>query len=160
MNLHRIMISSEGNFRKHPLVSMVIKRAVLKTLRKEKIPCSCEVSILLTDDDLIRKLNSEYRSVDRSTDVLSFPVNELVPGAFVADDCEVNFDSGRVILGDVVISVPHCEKQAIEYGHSFYREVTYLTVHSVLHLLGYDHTDEGVMKKQMRSREKEILGER
>ena len=91
---------------------------------------------------------------------LSFPENEFDHGSFNEDICEFDHSSGRYILGDIVISVPKCEQQGKELGHSVYKEVEYLTVHSMLHLLGYDHMDEGEMKKQMRSREKIIMGEK
>lgn len=102
--------------------------------------------------------NLETRGVDRPTDVLSFPMFELSPGekprAEWADP-----DTGKVFLGDMVISLERANEQAEEYGHSLERELCYLTVHSVLHLLGYDHLDEGPMKRQMREREEKILTE-
>ena len=97
--------------------------------------------------------------MDRPTDVLSFPQNELIPGRFDAAGCERDMDSGAVLLGDMMISVPRCQAQGLEYGHGYRRELMYLTVHSVLHLLGYDHVDEGEMKAQMRAREKAIMGD-
>ena len=80
-------------------------------------------------------------------------------GRFDAALCERDLDTGAILLGDMMISLPRCEEQGIEFGHGFDREIQYLTVHSVLHLLGYDHVDEGPMKAQMRAREKEILGD-
>ena len=97
--------------------------------------------------------------MDRPTDVLSFPQNELEPGRFDPADCERDLDTGAVLLGDMMISLPRCEAQGQEFGHGFKREIMYLTVHSVLHLLGYDHMDEGEMKAQMRAREKAIMGD-
>ena len=156
---HRIDFSVKGHFHKHLLTRCSIRSAVCRTLNAEGIQDPCEISVLLTDDEEIRSINSSFRSVDKATDVLSFPNSELLPGAFSSEDCEFNNDTGRFVLGDIVLSVPHCETQAKEYGHSFYREIRYLTVHSVLHLLGYDHMDEGEMKKAMRTREKLIMGE-
>ena len=95
--------------------------------------------------------------MDRATDVLSFPMNELTPGAFDPDACEWDYETDRAMLGDMVISMERCAEQAETYGHSFAHEVSYLTVHSVLHLLGYDHVDEGEDKRRMRAREKEIM---
>ena len=156
---HRIDFSNKGTFHKHLFTKPNIHKAVFSTLKEEGIREACEISVLLCDDEEIRRINSSFRSVDKSTDVLSFPENELIPGSFSAENCDVNCDSGRIILGDIVLSIPHCENQAKEYGHSFYREIRYLTVHSVLHLLGYDHMDDGDMKKMMRDREKLIMGE-
>ena len=137
----------------------LIKKAVNRALDAEKIDAPCIVSVLLTDDEGIREMNRQFRDTDRSTDVLSFPLNELQPGEFDADICETDPGTGSVMLGDILINIPQCAVQGEEFGHGFDRELTYLTVHSVLHLLGYDHTDEGEMKKQMRRREKEIMGE-
>ena len=137
----------------------LIKKAVNMALDAEKIDAPCIVSVLLTDDEGIREMNRQFRDTDRSTDVLSFPLNELQPGEFDADICETDPGTGSVMLGDILINIPQCAVQGEEFGHGFDRELTYLTVHSVLHLLGYDHTDEGEMKKQMRRREKEIMGD-
>ena len=109
------------------------------------------------DDAVIHTINREQRGVDRATDVLSFPMNELTPGAFDPDACEWDYETDRAMLGDMVISMERCVEQAGTYGHSFAHEVSYLTVHSVLHLLGYDHVDEGEDKRRMRAREKEIM---
>ena len=84
-------------------------------------------------------------------------MNELTPGAFDPDTCEWDYETDRAMLGDMVISMERCAEQAGTYGHSFAHEVSYLTVHSVLHLLGYDHVDEGEDKRRMRAREKEIM---
>ena len=97
------------------------------------------------------------RQVDRPTDVLSFPANELTPGEFDAEMCDIDPETGRAFLGDMAISLEKCAAQAEEYGHSFERELMYLTVHSTLHLLGYDHVDEAEMKRQMRAREEIIM---
>ena len=125
----------------------------------EGVARPCAVNIRICDDDAIHEINREYRGVDRATDVLSFPMTELTPGEFDADECERDMDTGAVLLGDMMISVPRCEAQGEEFGHGYEREIMYLTVHSILHLLGYDHVDEGEMKRQMRAREKFIMGE-
>ena len=156
----RIDFSCDGSFRQHPFLRSRVRTAVRRTLRFENIKVPCNVSVLFTDNEGIRKINREFRNVDRETDVLSFPENEFSPGSFDKDTCEFDHSSGRYILGDIVISVPKCEQQGKEFGHSVYKEVEYLTVHSMLHLLGYDHVDEGEMKRQMRSREKIIMGEK
>ena len=137
----------------------LIKKAVNRALDAENIDAPCIVSVLLTDDEGIREMNRQFRDTERSTDVLSFPLNELQPGDFDADICEKDPGTGSVMLGDILINIPQCAVQGEEFGHGFDRELTYLTVHSVLHLLGYDHTDEGEMKKQMRRRETERMGD-
>lgn len=128
-------------------------------LDAEDVDVPCIVSVMLTDDEGIHAVNREFRGVDSATDVLSFPMNELTPGAFDAAMCERDMDTGAVLLGDMMISVPRCQAQGEEFGHGYEREIMYLTVHSVLHLLGYDHVDEGEMKRAMRAREKAIMGD-
>lgn len=134
-----------------------IRRAVLAALEGEEVDVPCVVEVCVTDDGGIRQTNLDTRGVDRPTDVLSFPMFELEPGekprAEWADP-----DTDKVLLGDMMISLERAEAQAKEFGHSPEREVCYLAVHSVLHLLGYDHLDEGPMKARMRQREEAILG--
>ena len=156
---HEIYVSRDVKHMGHNNAARLIKAAAVHALQAEKIPESCIISVMLTDDEGIRRVNREFRGIDKETDVLSFPLNELEPGAFDPALCERDLDSGAVLLGDMMISLPRCEEQGIEFGHGFDREIQYLTVHSVLHLLGYDHVDEGPMKAQMRAREKEILGD-
>ena len=156
---HEIYVSRERTGLGHRGAAARIKEAVRKTLEAEGVCVPCLVSVLLTDDEGIRRVNREFRQIDRATDVLSFPLNELSPGAFDPDVCEKDLDTGAVLLGDMLLSLPRGEEQGAEYGHGFEREIQYLTVHSVLHLLGYDHVDEGEMKAQMRAREKAIMGE-
>ena len=143
----------------HPQSTRLIRKAVEKVLEAEKIPAHCVVSVLLCDDEEIHNANRQFRNVDSATDVLSFPLNNLTPGAFCKEDCECEMETGAVLLGDIMLNLKRCEEQGEEYGHGFNHEIKYLTVHSVLHLLGYDHTDEGEMKKQMRAREKVIMEE-
>ena len=112
---------------------------------------------MLTNDDGIRAINLTQRGIDDATDVLSFPMNELTEGAFDASACERDPESGCILLGDMVLNLERCERQGEEYGHGFAHEISYLTVHSVLHLLGYDHLDEGARKRAMRAREKAII---
>lgn len=154
---HEIYVSREIKNLGHNNSAALIKKAVNMALSAEGIEESCIVSVMLTDDEGIRRVNREFRGIDSATDVLSFPMNELRPGGFDAEDCERDLDSGAILLGDMMISVPRCEKQGEEFGHGYDREIMYLTVHSILHLLGYDHVDEGEMKKQMRAREKAIM---
>jgi len=156
---NEILISREKTGLGHNNTAALVKKAVNRALAAEKIGVSCQVSVLLTDDEGIRAMNREYRNVDSATDVLSFPMNEPVPGAFDAESCEQDPETGVILLGDMMLNLKRCEEQGEEFGHGFDREIMYLTVHSVLHLLGYDHVDEGEMKKQMRAREKAIMGE-
>ena len=156
---HEIYVSREVTGLGHNNSAACIKKAVNMALDAEGVDVPCIVSVMLTDDEGIHSVNREFRNVDRPTDVLSFPMNELTPGAFDAAECERDMDTGAVLLGDMMISIPRCAAQGEEFGHGYERELMYLTVHSVLHLLGYDHVDEGPMKKQMRAREEAILAE-
>lgn len=157
---HEIYLSRERTGLGHNNSAALIKKAVNMALNAEKIDTPCLISVMLTDDEGIQAVNREFRGIDRATDVLSFPLNELTPGEFDPAACERDLDTGHVLLGDMMISVPRCQQQGEELGHGYERELQYLTVHSVLHLLGYDHVDEGEMKKQMRQREKEIMGDK
>lgn len=156
---HEIYISREVKGLGHNNSAACIKKAVNMALDAESVDVPCIVSVMLTDDEGIHAVNREFRGVDSATDVLSFPMNELTPGAFDAAMCERDMDTGAVLLGDMMISVPRCQAQGEEFGHGYEREIMYLTVHSVLHLLGYDHVDEGEMKRAMRAREKAIMGD-
>lgn len=130
---------------------MLLRRACHAVLVSENFEGSAEVNITFTDDDDIRQLNNQFRNLDRSTDVLSFPLGEN--GVY-----DVNPESGAKMLGDVVISVEHAVAQAEEYGHSLQREMAFLTVHSMLHLLGYDHENGGLEALRMREKEEDVLG--
>ena len=156
---HEVYVSREKKGLGHREAAGLIKRAAAMALTAEGIEIPCIISVMLTDDEGIRSVNREFREIDRATDVLSFPLNELTPGDFDPNDCERDPETGAVMLGDMMISLEHCEAQGREFGHGFGREIMYLTVHSVLHLLGYDHVDEGAMKRQMREREKAIMGD-
>ena len=157
--MNEISITRDKKNLGHNNAAVLVKKAINMALAAQGIEEDCAVSVLFTDDEGIRALNLEYRNVDSSTDVLSFPMAELVPGEFNPDDCEWDYELDMPILGDVVINLDRCAQQGEELGHGFEREVMYLTVHSILHLLGYDHVDEGEMKAQMRAREKAIMGD-
>ena len=136
----------------------LLRRVIPAALEAEGVPFPCEVDVLFTDDEGIHAINREQRDVDRPTDVLSFPMFNLTPGTPpTLDDVEVDPGTGLVPLGDMVLSLERAEAQGAEYGHGPEREAAYLAVHSVLHLLGYDHLDEGPRKAQMRAREEAIL---
>ena len=134
----------------------LIRRTIRTALAAEGLVAPCEVDVLLTDDDGIHEINREMRQVDRPTDVLSFPEFELVPGQLPGPE-DADPGTGLIPLGDMVLSMERVAAQAREYGHSKRRELSYLVTHSVLHLLGYDHLDEGPMKAQMRAREEAIM---
>ncbi len=150
---HLITVSEEYEGLAPRGFTRLIRRAMRAALRSEKILPACSVSVLITDDEGIHRINREFRDVDRATDVLSFPMNNLKPTVFDIAACEINPEDGRVLLGDMAVSVEHIFAQSVEYGHSVQRELSYLTVHSCLHLLGYDHMDEGEDKKLMREHE-------
>lgn len=129
---------------------------ISKTLELQGIEYPCEISILLTDDAGIHEINLDQRGIDRPTDVLSFPMFELEAGTPPTEE-EIDPATDMIPLGDIVLSLERAEAQAQEFGHSVLREFSYLTVHSILHLLGYDHMDEGEMKAEMRHCEEMIL---
>lgn len=129
-------------------------------LDHEECPYDIDVSLLLTDDASIMEMNTEYRDMAKSTDVLSFPLIDYeAPACFDGfDDMEDLFDpdSGELMLGDIVISIDHCIAQAEEYGHGVKREFAFLIAHSMLHLMGYDHMEEDEAR-EMERRQEEIL---
>ena len=124
----------------------LVRRSVNAALKYEDFQRPCEVSVTFTDNEKIRELNAQYRSIDRATDVLSFPLFD--------EDFE---DEEELALGDVVLSLEKAQEQAKEYGHSFEREVAFLVVHSVLHLLGYDHETSEEDEKEMFFRQEEVM---
>ena len=138
-------------------ISRNIRKCIRETLDAEGVNTRCEINVLVTNDAGIQIINRESRNLDKPTDVLSFPMFRLEPGDPPSDWEEYRDpDTGLVPLGDMCISLERAVAQAEEFGHSVRREVGYLTIHSMLHLLGYDHLDEGPMKKQMRGREEAI----
>lgn len=153
---HQISVSSNRKGVNNPALTALLRRAVRCALDVEGVDSPCEINILLTDDDGIHEVNRTMREVDRPTDVLSFPMFDLIPGEHPAAE-EADPGTGRIPLGDMCLSVERARSQALEYGHSFEREISYLAVHSVLHLLGYDHMDDGPMKRQMREREEAVM---
>ena len=159
MEKHKVFIRSRiaaiGRF----LDIGLLRRSIRFTLDVEGVDKPCEVSVLITNDAEIQKINHAFRKVDAPTDVLSFPMLALEPGTFDVPPADVDNDTGRVILGDIVLSYDRIREQARRFGQSKDREAAYLVVHSVLHLLGYDHLDEGENKRKMRAREKAILKE-
>ena len=140
------------------VIAANIRTCINAVLKAEGVPVKCEINVLVTDDAGIREINKTSRHIDSATDVLSFPMFELAPGELPADWTEYEDpDTGLVPLGDMCLSLERARQQGEEYGHGFERELCYLAVHSVLHLLGYDHLDEGPMKAQMRAHEEAVM---
>ena len=146
--------ASEGN-------CALIRKVIRTALAAEGVDFPCEVDVLLTNDENIHAINQDMRNVDRATDVLSFPEFDFKPGEPPTTETAGDLldSTGLLPLGDMVISMERAAAQAKEYGHSNRRELAYLAVHSTLHLLGYDHLDEGPMKAQMRAREEAVMEE-
>ncbi len=136
----------------------LIRKTIRAALAAEGVALPCEVDVLVTSDEGIHALNKEMRGVDAATDVLSFPALTLSPGVLPGEE-DADPGTGLIPLGDMALSMEHIAAQAREYGHPKRRELAYLVTHSVLHLLGYDHLDEGPQKRRMREREEAILSE-
>lgn len=141
----------------------IIKKVILAALDEEKCPYESQVYVLLTDNEQIREINLEHRGIDSPTDVLSFPLCHFPrPGDFSRLEEEeadaFHPDTGELILGDIIVSVDKIKEQAKEYGHSPTRELAFLTAHSMLHLMGYDHMEEDD-RLDMEARQRIILDE-
>jgi len=158
MSQHKINITFHCQTLQRIPVAMIIRKCIETTLRAEGIQIPCEINVLVTGDKEIQAINFASRKIDKPTDVLSFPMFSIEPGNPPANwDGYIDPETELCPLGDMVISLERAVSQAKDFGHSTRREVGYLTIHSVLHLLGYDHLDEGPQKAQMRAREKEIV---
>jgi probable rRNA maturation factor len=143
-----------------PAERELLKKSVLRALESEGVDAACLVCVYVTDNEGIRSINARHRGIDRATDVLSFPMLDLAAGEKpVASAENMDPEIGLLFLGEIVISLQRAKEQAAEYGHSVERELAFLAVHSVLHLLGYDHEDDGPQSKLMRSREEAILSD-
>lgn len=154
---HSISIVFEKLATERLTVPPIIRKCITKTLEAEGVPVPCEINVLITDDEGIQIINRETRQIDAPTDVLSFPMFSLTPGELPEDWTPYQDpETGLCALGDMCLNLQRAQAQAEEYGHSLRREVGYLTIHSMLHLLGYDHMDEGEQKRQMRQREEAI----
>ena len=151
-------LNQQNKFKVTNEIKALIKKCALAALKYMEFRTDVEISVVLTDNEEIRTLNNMHRSIDRATDVLSFPMFEYDEnGEIIEDYAEFN-EMGDILLGDIVISLERADEQAREYGHSFEREVGFLTVHSMLHLLGYDHmTPED--EEEMFGYQTEILNE-
>ena len=151
--MSKVIITNEQKEVKIPTgVKMLVRRCCNAVLLYEGFKEAAEVSVTFVDDERIHSLNKEYRDVDSSTDVLSFPLGEN--GVY-----DKNLETGALLLGDIVISIPTAVRQAEIYGHTLQREIGFLTVHSMLHLLGYDHVNGGMEEVRMREKEERVLTE-
>lgn len=152
-NKIKVVITNDQKDIKIPKgLRMLIRRCCTAVLIMEKFDKDAEVDVKLVNNEQIRELNRTFRNIDKETDVLSFPLGS--DGNF-----DVNLDTGEAQLGDIVISIEKAIEQAERYGHSLQREVGYLTVHSMLHLLGYDHENGGLELLHMREKEEQALSE-
>lgn len=149
----KIKVTIQNKQKKFPIptgIRLLIRRCCNAVLIQQGFEQPAEVNVAFVDDEHIRKLNSQFRQIDKSTDVLSFPLGEN--GIY-----DKNPETGALMLGDIVLSVEHADMQAKEYGHSFQREMGYLTAHSMLHLLGYDHVNGGLEAMKMRENEDAVM---
>ncbi len=154
---HTVVVSSERE-EDTSEIEALLQRVIPAALDAERVDVPCEVDVLLTGDGDIREINLAQRGVDAPTDVLSFPMFDLSPGEHpTAADADPGAET--VMLGDMVLDLDRAREQGAEFGHGTVREVAYRAVHSVLHLLGYDHLDDGPQKARMRRREEAILAE-
>lgn len=153
MDKIRVVISNRQKQVKIPTgMRMLIRRCCHAVLQMEQFEGSAEVSVSLVDNEQIHEYNKQYRGRDMPTDVLSFPMGEN-------GEYDVNHETGAKILGDIVISMPKVVEQAETFGHSLSREIAYLTAHSMLHLLGYDHEKGGLDRVRMREKEELVMHE-
>ncbi|MDR0890108.1 MAG: rRNA maturation RNase YbeY [Oscillospiraceae bacterium] len=155
---HKIILRYANRKDRSLALTAHLHRCIAAVLEEEGVHVPCEINVLVTDDAGIRAINHAARSVDSETDVLSFPMFHYTAGKFPRDvQVDIDRQTGLLPLGDMAISLERARDQAKRFGHSTRREIGYLTVHSVLHLLGYDHLDEGEMKTQMRIREEYMM---
>ena len=154
MSAKVIIYDKQKEIKITPEIRRLIRKACTAVLKSEHFVGDAQIEVSIVDDGQIKELNSQYRGIDKSTDVLSFPLGEN-------GEYDINPENGAYMLGDVVISIEHAIYQAELFGHSTDREIAYLTVHSVLHLLGFDHVHSEAERAVMRKHEEavmEILG--
>lgn len=151
MGKAKVLITNDQSEVKIPVgIRLLVRRCCHAVAVTEKFEDDFEVSVTFVDDKRIHELNLEYRNIDRPTDVLSFPLSDN-------GEYDINNETGACLLGDIVISIETALKQAEIYGHSLEREIGFLTVHSMLHLLGYDHEQGKLQERIMREKEEDIL---
>lgn len=147
----KVNITAKNKIIKIPTgTKLLIRKSCNATLQLEGFDSPAEVDVTLVNDEEIKEMNKMYRNIDSATDVLSFPLGEN-------GNYDRNPENGAFMLGDIVISVDHALAQANLYGHGIEREVAFLTVHSMLHLLGYDHENGGLEQMKMREKEENVL---
>lgn len=139
-------------------ISSLIQTVCEKVMETEECDFDAQISLTLTDNENIRQINNEHRGIDRPTDVLSFPMLEFDENGDIIEN-EFEYDEDMIMLGDIVISMERAREQSIEFGHSFTRELAFLTAHSMLHLLGYDHVDDKEGERIMCQKQEAVLGE-
>ncbi len=151
MDKIRVVITNDQKTIKIPTgMRMIVRRSCNAVLRMENFEGSAEINVTFVDNEKMQSINKKYRQIDKPTDVLSFPLGK--DGKY-----DINPENGAKILGDVVISIEKAVEQSKKYGHTLQREVAFLTTHSVLHLLGYDHEASGMEKVHMREKEEKIM---
>lgn len=137
-------------------ITAAVQAVCDKVMETEECDFDAEISVTFVDNAAIREINREHRGIDKPTDVLSFPMLEFDERG-VAEDAELECDGDLVMLGDIVISLERAREQSVEFGHSLKREVAFLTAHSMLHLLGYDHVDDAEGERVMREKQNNVL---
>ncbi len=135
---------------------LLIEQCMEKILENEKLDIPVELNILIVDNDEIRNINREHRNVDSATDVLSFPMVEMHEGEILSMAGDFDLDENSLILGDIIISAEKAREQAEQYGHSFEREIGFLSTHGLLHILGYDH-ETPEQEQKMRDKQETVL---
>ncbi len=156
----KIIVRYANKADKNPALTIHLHRCIKAALQAQGVCVPCEINVLVTDDQGIRVINNATRGIDKETDVLSFPMFQFTAGQFPEDVSDyLDPQTGLLPLGDMAISLERAKDQAKRFGNSLKREVGYLTIHSILHLLGYDHLDEGEEKRKMRIREEIIAAE-
>ncbi len=136
---------------------LLLKKTVILCLKEEEIKVGCEINMLLTNDESIRQINAQFRDVNTPTDVLSFPMARIEKGEIFDEGSDYDIDEGLLMIGDIVISMETAQRQSEQYGHSFEREIAFLTAHGVFHLLGYDH-ENMQDETEMIEKQKAVLG--
>lgn len=136
--------------------AMLLEKTALACLEAENMAPDCEIDILITDDASIREMNRQFRNIDRSTDVLSFPMVYMKNGEILSEEGDYDMDEGLLLLGDIVISMETAQRQAEQYGHGIERELAFLASHGMFHLLGYDHLEKDE-EARMLSKQEAVL---
>ncbi len=156
----KIIVRYANQKDKNPALTIHLHRCIKTALCAQGVEVPCEINVLVTDDQGIRAINNATRGIDKETDVLSFPMFQFTAGQFPEDVSDyLDPQTGLLPLGDMAISIERAKDQAKRFGNTLKREIGYLTIHSILHLLGYDHLDEGEEKRKMRIREEIIAAE-